>query len=295
LAGEFMIAESSPEGLTVGLVLLAALLHASWNALVKASGDPFVNIAIVTATGGLVAIPALFLFPVPGPETWPWLVLSAFVHYAYQLSLVRMYQLGDLSQVYPIARGLAPLGVGVLAAVGAGEGLAPLQLLGLVLASVAIMALSGLGSRGPSSRGAVGMALVTAALIGLYTFSDGRGVRSVEDPIFFIGWSFVLGSVPMVLTTILVRGRDGWAAVRASGLRAVGGGIMATIGYGIVLWAMSRTTMASVAALRESSVLFAALLGTRLLGEPFGRRRAIAALVLVVGLVLIQMTKAAPS
>lgn len=289
-----MIAESSPEVLTIGLVLLAALLHASWNALVKASGDPLINMAIVTGTGGIVAVPALLLFPVPGPETWPWLVLSAFVHYAYQLSLVRMYQLGDLSQVYPIARGLAPLGVGLLAAIGAGESLAPLQILGLGLASVAIMALSGLGSRGASSRSAVGMAVVTAGLIGLYTFSDGRGVRSVENPIFFIGWSFILGSVPMVLTTIMVRGRDGWAAVREGGLRAIGGGIMATIGYGIVLWAMSRTTMASVASLRESSVLFAALLGTRLLGEPFGRRRAIAALTLVVGLILIQSTKATP-
>jgi len=288
------MAESSPEGLTIGLVLLAALLHASWNALVKASGDPLINVAIVTGTGGIVAIPALFLFPFPGPETWPWLVLSAFVHYAYQLSLVRMYQLGDLSQVYPIARGLAPLGVGLLAAIGAGESLAPLQILGLSLASASIMALSGLGSRGPSSRSAVGMALLTAALIGLYTFSDGRGVRSVENPLFFIGWSFVLGSVPMVLTTILVRRSDGWAALRRGGLQAVGGGIMATIGYGIVLWAMSRMTMASVASLRESSVLFAALLGTRLLGEPFGRRRTIASFMLVVGLILIQLTKPGP-
>ena len=285
--------EGSPEGLTIGLVLLAALLHASWNALVKASGDPLINVAIVTATGGIVAIPAVVLFPFPGPETWPWLALSAVIHYAYQLSLVRMYQLGDLSQVYPIARGLAPLGVGLLAAIGAGESLAPLQILGLGLASASIMALSGLGSRGPSSRSAVGMALVTAGLIGLYTFSDGRGVRSVENPLFFIGWSFVLGSVPMVLTTILVRRRDGWSVVREGGLQAVGGGIMATVGYGIVLWAMSRTTMASVASLRESSVLFAALLGTRLLGEPFGRRRTIASFVLVAGLILIQLTKSA--
>ena len=98
----------------------------------------------------------------------------------------------------------------------------------------------------------------------------------------------------MVLTTVVVRRSDGWAVLRNGGLQAVGGGVMATLGYGIVLWAMSRTTMASVASLRESSVLFAALLGTRLLGEPFGRRRAIAALVLVVGLVLIQLTKSGP-
>lgn len=283
-----MMPAASSEALTIGLVLLAAILHATWNAMAKASGDPLVNIAIVTGTGGLIAMPALFLVPFPGPETWVWLAASAVIHYAYQLSLVRMYQLGDLSQVYPIARGLAPLGVGLLAAVGADERLAPLQILGLTFASLAIMAFSGLGSRRPSSQGAVGMAVLTAALIGLYTFSDGRGVRSVEQPLYFIGWSFFLGAVPMVLTTMLIRGRAGITVVRAGGGRALGGGLMATLGYGIVLWAMSRTTMAAVSSLRESSVLFAAILGTRYLGEPFGLRRVVAAVMLVVGLILVQ-------
>jgi drug/metabolite transporter (DMT)-like permease len=284
-----MLSEITADVSTISLVLLAALLHASWNALAKASDDALVNIAVVTGTGGLVSIPALVFFPLPGPDTWTWLGLSAFIHYAYQLALVRMYQLGDLSQVYPIARGLAPLGVGVLAAVGAGEVMTPTQLLGLLLATVSIIALSGFGSRRASSRRAVVVATFTAVLIGLYTFSDGRGVRSVEEPLSYIGWSFFLGSVPMVLTTIAVRGREGLVSLRAGGLHALGGGLMATLGYGIVLWAMSRATMASVASLRESSVLFAAILGTRFLGEPFGRRRVIAALTLVVGLVLIQV------
>jgi len=286
-----MIALDSGELLTISLVLLAAMLHASWNALVKASGDPLVNIAIVTATGGIAAIPILLYFPFPGPQTWQWLALSAFVHFAYQLSLVRMYQLGDLSQVYPIARGLAPLGVAVLAVIGADENLAPLQVGGLTIVSIAIIVLSRLGDRGSSSRKAVGMALLTAALIGLYTFSDARGVRSVDDPIRFIGWSFFLGSVPIVLTAIWIRGRSIWPDLRTSGLTALGGGMMATIGYAIVLWAMNRTTMASVASLRESSVLFAAILGTRLLGEPFGQRRVFAALALVFGLLLVQLAK----
>lgn len=287
-----MIGSAWPELLTIGLVLLAAILHASWNALAKASGDPLMNITIVTATGGLVSIPALLIFPFPGPATWPWLAASAVVHYVYQLSLVRMYQLGDLSQVYPIARGLAPLGVGLLAAIGAGERLSSLQLLGLALASIAIMSLAGVGARRTSSGGAIAMALVTAGLICLYTFSDGRGVRSVENPLQFIGWSFFLGSVPLVATTVALRGREGLSVVRSVGPHAFGGGVMATIAYGIVLWAMSRTTMASVASLRESSVLFAAILGTRFLGEPFGRRRVLAALALMVGLVLIQVAGA---
>jgi len=288
-----MIPEISAEALTIGLVLLAAVLHASWNALAKASNDPLVNVAVVTGVGGLIAFPTLFVFPFPSSETWRWLATSAVLHFVYQLSLVRMYQLGDLSQVYPIARGLAPLGVAALAALGAGEMLSPAQMVGLGLASIAIMSLSGLGSRGPSSRGAVGMAVVTAILIGLYTYCDGRGVRTVEQPQYFMGWSFFLGALPMTTTTMIVRGRSGLVSLRAGGVQAVLGGVMGTIGYMIVLWAMSRTTMASVASLRESSVLFAAIIGTRLLGEPFGGRRVVAALMLVIGLVLVQVAKAA--
>ena len=279
----------STDGLTIGLVLCSALLHASWNALTKASGDPLVNIAVVAGTGGLICLPAIALLPFPGPETWRWLAASALLHYVYQLSLVRAYQLGDLSQVYPIARGLAPLGVAMLAAVFAGESLSVGQIIGLALASAAIMSLAGFGSRGPSTRGAVAMAVVTAALIGTYTYSDARGVRSVAHPSEYFGWTFLLGGLPIVLTTVVVRGRDGLAALRRDGRRAVGGGVMATLGYAITLWAMSRAPMASIASLRESSVLFAALLGIRMLHEPFGRRRLISAALLVVGLVLVQL------
>ncbi len=281
--------ELSADGLTVALVLLSALLHASWNALAKASGDPLVNVAIVTGTGSLLTLPAVLLLPAPGPETWPWLAASGALHYGYQLSLVRAYRLGDLSQVYPIARGLAPLGVATLAAIWAAEALAPGQVVGLALASGAIMSLAGLRAAGPSTRGAVGMAIVTATWIGLYTFVDGSGVRSVGQPAIYMGWSFLLGSLPIVLTAVLVRGRSALPALRRNGPRALGGGVMATLGYVITLWAMSRTSMAVVASLRESSVLFAAILGTRMLGEPFGRRRQWAALLLVVGLVLVQI------
>jgi drug/metabolite transporter (DMT)-like permease len=279
----------SADGLTIGLVLLAALLHASWNALTKAGGDPLISVTIITATGGVCALPLMIWLPPPGPETLKWLVVSACIHYVYQLALVRMYQLGDLSQVYPIARGLAPLGVACLAAIGAGEYLEPLQLIGLALASVAIVSL-GIGRvSGQSTRRAVGMALLTAILIGSYTYTDARGVRSVSSAEYFIGWSFFLGSVPIVLTTLVVRRADGLAAFRRLGAQAIGGGLMATIGYAIALWALSRAPMASVASLRESSVLFAAILGTRLLGESFGRRRVVSALLLAVGLVLVQI------
>ena len=281
--------DASADGLTIGLVLLAALLHASWNALTKAGGDPLISVTIITATGGVCALPLLIWLPLPGPETWKWLLVSACIHYVYQLALVRTYQLGELSQVYPIARGLAPLGVACLAAIGAGEYLEPGQLVGLALASLAIISLGTGRVAGQSTKRAVGMAVLTAALIGSYTYTDARGVRSVASAENFIGWSFFLGSVPMVLTTIVRRRSGGLAAWRRLGPLPIGGGLMATVGYAIALWALARAPMASVASLRESSVLFAALLGTRVLGDSFGRRRVVSALVLVVGLILVQV------
>lgn len=280
---------ASADGLTIGLVLLAALLHASWNALTKAGGDPLISVTIITATGGVCALPLLIWLPLPGPETWKWLWVSASIHYVYQLALVRTYQLGELSQVYPIARGLAPLGVACLAAIGAGEYLEPGQLVGLALASLAIISLGTGRVAGQSTKHAVGMAVLTAVLIGSYTYTDARGVRSVASAENFIGWSFFLGSVPMVLTTIVRRRSGGLAAWRRLGPLAIGGGLMATLGYAIALWALARAPMASVASLRESSVLFAALLGTRVLGDSFGRRRVVSAVVLVVGLILVQV------
>lgn len=277
------------DGTTIALVLLAALLHASWNAVTRASGDPLVNIAVVTSVGGLAALPFLFVFPLPGPETARWLAFSALVHFAYQLGLARMYRLGELSQVYPIARGLAPLGVAALGAAFAGERLAAHQTAGLVVAAGAIVTFGRAGTRGAATRQAVATAVGVAVLIGLYTYSDGRGVRTVAAPEHYIAWSFFLGCVPFALFTARVRGRAALGALRRDGPHAIAGGVMATLGYGIALWAMARAPMALVAALRESSVLFAALIGVFFLGERFGRARIAAAAMLAAGLVAVQL------
>lgn len=281
--------EFAIDGFTLGLILFAALLHAIWNALAKASGDPLVNLAVVTTTGGVASIPIILMFPFPNSETWVWLSFSAVIHFVYQLGLARMYRLGELSQVYPIARGLAPLGVAVLGAGFAGETLALHQTVGLVLSGGAIVLLGRSGDGLVATRQAVTTAVGVALLVGLYTYSDGRGVRSVETPLHYISWSFLLGCVPFLLYTIAVRGRGGLIALRQDGLRAMGGGLMATVGYGIALWAMARTPMALVSSLRESSVLFAALIGAFVLGDGFGRSRVVAAALLVVGLILVQL------
>jgi drug/metabolite transporter (DMT)-like permease len=281
--------EAVADPVTIGLVLVAALLHASWNALTKASGDPLLTITVISATGGLCGLPLIVALPFPGRDVWPWLALSAVIHYVYQLALVRTYQLGDLSQVYPIARGLAPLGIACLAAVGTDEVLETGQIVGLALASGAIISLGSSRPAGVSTKRAVGMAVVTAGLIGSYTYSDARGVRLADHAAIYIGWSFLLACIPLVATTVALRRNAGLASLERVGVHAFGGGLMATLGYAIALWAMSRAPMAVIASLRESSVLFAAFLGSRMLGESFGRRRMASAVMLFVGLVLVQL------
>ncbi len=268
------------------LVVLAALLHATWNALTKAAGDPLLGMTVVSGAGAMVAAAAACFLPVPDPASWPFLALSTAVHVVYQLMLVRGYSLGDLSQVYPIARGLAPLGVAALAAATADEVPGAAQIAGLLLAACAIVVI---GRRGQgASRSAVSTAVLTAVLIAIYTTVDGLGVRRAGSPWSYAAWVLFLYAVPIVAITAWLRSGRIVAFLRAEGLRPAAGGVMAVTGYAIVLFAMSRGAMATVASLRESSVVFAALLGVRVLGEPFGTRRIVATVVLTLGLMLVQ-------
>ena len=277
------------DGSVLGLVLLAAVLHASWNALTKASRDPLLNMTVVSASGGLAAAAAIPFLPLPAAAAWPYLGVSIVLHFAYHLSLVRSYGLGDLSQVYPIARGLAPLGVAALAAALAEEVPAPRQVAGLLLASGAITSLGWIGRSQRSSTAAVTSALATAAFISGYTVVDGQGVRSAGNPLSYIAWLMFLDTFPILAFALARRRARLGAFLRAEGPRAACGGLMALLGYGIVLWATTRASMAPVAALRETSVVFAALLGARLLREPFGTRRLLASAALALGLALVQV------
>jgi drug/metabolite transporter (DMT)-like permease len=276
------------------LVLLAALLHASWNAITKAGRDPLLTLWIVTSTGGVLVAVGLFFVDFPPRAAWPYLAGSVAIHFVYQLFLVTAYRLGDLSQVYPIARGLSPCVVAALAAAIAGERLAPLQLAGLALVSLGIASLSVFASGAtptavPSSRGrAVAASLATGCLIGAYTFVDGQGVRLSRSPFDFIAWSFFLDALPITAVVWSTRRRALGRFFRTEATRAVGGGVMATLAYAIVLWALSQGGMAQVSALRETSVIIAAAIGTRLLREPFGARRVLAAAVVAAGVVLLQ-------
>jgi drug/metabolite transporter (DMT)-like permease len=272
------------------LVLLAAVMHAGWNAVTKSSSDRTLTFALVLGTSAGIGLVACCFVPPPAPEARIFLVASACFHALYQVFLLQAYRFGDLSHVYPIARGLAPVLVALLAALFASEVPDGAQALGLGVASASIASLA-LEPRtlGPGTTRSVIAALLTAAMIGTYTFLDGQGVRRAGDSFSYIAWAMWVTSVPFCVF-VLLRRRARLAAIlrSAEGLWGIAGGVTATVGYGIVVWAMSRGAMAGVAALRETGVVFAALIGTFLLREPFGARRIIAALGVALGVILLQ-------
>lgn len=278
--------------IVLSLVLAAALLHASWNALVKAGGDPFVRLAVVNAVGGLCAVPLLFLVGLPAPASWPYLFGSVVVHHAYYLALGYGYRFGDLSHVYPIARGIAPPLVAFAAWAFAGESVGLLGLLAILVISGGIVSLAFTDDGRLVAIRPLALGLTTGITIAAYTLFDGLGGRASGDVFGYIAWLFVIDAVPFsVIVAFRYRRRLG-PALAACWRPAAFGGVLSVIAYGLVIWAMSLTPMAAVSALRETSVIIAALIGTRLLREPFGTRRVLAASLVAAGVVLLQVSRA---
>ncbi len=273
-------------------VLLAALLHASWNALVKVGGDG-VQTFFLFKLGGLPFAGAVLLFTgMPDPAALPYVAASSLVLLAYGLCLGHAYQNADFSLVYPIARGVAPVGVGVLAVVFAGEVPKGTMLLGTVVVSAGIMALAYVRR----AERAVPSGLVSAVGVGLaiatYTLLDGIGARVSGRPVAYAALLNVASFVPVALVVLAWRHREAMGLVAKEWRNGLLGGTLMVLAYGIVIFAMTRAPIASVAALRETSVIIAAVIGTCLMGEPFGRQRVVAACVVTVGVVLIIVARA---
>jgi drug/metabolite transporter (DMT)-like permease len=268
-------------------VLVAAVLHAGWNALLKGGTDRLATVVLLDLTGLVLAALALPLVPAPAPAARALLVGSVLLHVGYELLLLRSYRLGDLSQVYPLARGSAPLLVAAFAGLVLGERLGPWQLAGLAGVCAGLLLLLEAGA-GPSGRGrAVRPALATGVLIAAYTVADGLGVRRAGTDLGYVAWLFLLHGLPIPLVALAVRGRGLGAGLRGQLGPGVAAGVLAVAAYGLVLWAQRRGALAVVAALRETSVLVAALIGSLVFGERFGRRRVLAAALLAAGIVVL--------
>jgi len=281
-----------------GPVLLAvlggALLHASWNALVKSSQDKALDNALLHVLAGLIALPALVLTGLPAPASWPWVLASALIHVGYHLALAGAYRHGDLGLTYPIMRGVAPLLVALASGSFLQESPTPLAWLGIGGIALGV-SLVGLAQPGAAlgHRTAVAFALANAVIIASYTLVDSRGVRLSGNPIAYVLLFFVLDALPYPLLLWLRRGAAGRAAIVAYSRRrwplALLGGAASLGSYGLALWAMTRAPVASVAALRETSVVFAAVLGVCLLGERFGARRLLGTGLLVAGVMALRL------
>ncbi len=274
----------------VALVLFSALLHASWNALLKGAADRTTQSAVLYGAMALVAAAGLTQVAAPAPASWPFLALSIVLHNLYFLTLLLAYREGDLSQVYPIARGSAPILVAVLSTSVAGEALGTGQWLAVALISGGVLSLA-IDRRLLSRRlvGPISYALMTAVLIGLYTFIDALGLRSADSVFGYIFWLLALsGGAFLILVAWMRRLRPRKIAIGTWG-RGVCAGGLATLSYGAFLWALSLGAMAPVAALREISVVFAAVIGALFLGEPFGRRRIAAAAAVAAGVVALNL------
>jgi drug/metabolite transporter (DMT)-like permease len=272
------------------LILLAAVLHACWNALIKASRDPLVELATLNLSAGAVSLPLLLVFGLPGLAAAPFLAGNVLCHSAYYTLLLNSYSAGGLSLVYPIARGVAPLLVAASSIALLGESLKGQALAGIALIAVSIASLAFAGGKGHFRPRAVLLALATGASIAAYTVVDGSGARAADDPLSYIACLFVLDA--FVLLPALYLRRRGIALERMHAHWKTGllSGILSVAAYGIAVWAMTRAPIALVAALRETSVVVAAALGAFLLGEPLGRHRVIASFGVAVGIALLRLS-----
>jgi len=266
-------------------VLGAALLHASWNGLVKAGEDKQLDTIAVGVGSGLVALLALPWLPLPMPQSWPWLAASALVHILYFLFLAGAYRWGELSYAYPVMRGGGPMIVALCGAAVFGEVLEPMHWTGIVFICAGILALAS----GAHDRRATYFAVANAVVIAAYTLIDAKGVRASGAALSYTLWFFALSGLAIGGLGCIRRGRELPGYYRRHWRRATLGGTLALCSYGIALWAMTQAPVALVAVLRETSVIFAAVIGAVFLGEKFTRRRLAATGAVLAGLVTLRL------
>ena len=270
-------------------VLAAALMHAGWNAVIRIGLDRFAAILLLALAQSGIAAVLLPVVPRPAPEAWPFIACAALLHTGYKLFLIRAYAHGELSQVYPLARGTAPLIVAGAGAAIFGERLGLQATLAVLAIGVGVVLIAGGQGPAPTPRRAVGYALGTAAFTAAYTITDAAGARIAGTATGFAMWMFAADGVAMAAYALATRG----AAVIATLRSALGPGLLAgalSLGsYWIVIWAFTQAPVAMVAALRETSVLFAMLIAAVGLRERVSPRRWAAALLIAAGVVAMRV------
>jgi drug/metabolite transporter (DMT)-like permease len=272
-------------------VLLAALLHASWNLLVKLDLDRFLALLLISCVMGVMGVAMLAVFPWPSVASAPYYITSGLLHVGYNMFLARSYRTGDLSQVYPIARGTAPLMTFIGAWALAGETVAGLGTLGILLLVGGIWLTARPGSQSIRLDGMTLLfALGTSGFIAAYTIVDGFGARVSGSASAYAGMLFLLDALFMIAVALVTRGPSAFAQVLPSWKSGVAGAILSAGAYWIVIWAMSLAPIAAVAALRETSILFVMLMSAFFLKERVTGLRLLGAVLIVLGAVALRMS-----
>jgi drug/metabolite transporter (DMT)-like permease len=269
-------------------VLAAAVTHAVWNAIAHGIKDQTLAFALIGVGGIAVGIPLVIVAAMPHADCWPYLLGSVAIHIFYNLLLMQCYRLGEFSQVYPLARGTSPLVVSILAAIFIHEHLDLPQIVGVLVVSAGLAVLVLAGRR--PGRAAFAAAVGTGLTIAAYTTVDGVGVRLSGSPVGYIGWLMVLESLCVPMFAVFRRRDVLLKQPKRILLAGLSAGALSVLAYGLVLWAQTRGALAPIAALRETSVIFGAIIGTLVFREPFGRTRIAATVLVATGIVLLNLS-----
>jgi drug/metabolite transporter (DMT)-like permease len=278
-------------GFVLFAVLFGALLHATWNALIKAQPDKFLAATLVAVGAGIIALPIMAILPAPPVAAWPYIAASSVIHVGYFALVAFAYRSADLGVAYPLTRGTAPPLTALLAFLLVGETLGLNQWLSIAAIAAGIVALSADALlRGGLTRNTAIAAFANAGVIVVYTLVDGLGARAADSGPVYVAWMLAGTALLLLVWMLAARGASFIRAFRKEWLFALGTGGLSLVSYAISLWAMTIAPIGLVAALRETSVLFGALIGTIFFGESFGPKRWLALGLIVAGIIVLRLS-----
>ena len=270
-------------------IILAAFLHAVWNAMVKNEDNKYLAVTAIVLGHVPASVFIILLTPIPSVESIPFIILSALLHIGYEWYLLSAYRFGDLTKVYPIARGTAPILITIVSLIFLGVALSNFEILGIFIISLGILSLSLQGAKGIKNRSAVIYALVTGFFIMGYSITDGYGARVSNSFLSYMGWSFILNATIFPIILKINNKSEIITKTFKEGKKIFFiGGTLSYIVYGIVIWGFTQAPIALITALRETSIIFALLIGTFFLKEKFTLLKVIATFVILFGVALLK-------
>ncbi len=272
------------------LVIFAAVLHAVWNGMVKSYKDKVISVSAIVFGHLPIALIVMLFLPLPTLESVPYIILSAIIHQGYQYNLISAYKAGDLTKVYPIARGTGPIVTSIISIFFLGILITKFQTLSIILICFGIIILGLFNEELLKNNKAVIYSLITGFFIGLYSLADGYGARISQSPLSFLGWSFILNAMifPFVLKYMGYSNVFSQVIKKAKLIFWVGGSISYIV-YGIVVWSFTKAPIPLVSALRESSIVFSILIGFFFLKERITFIKVISILTIFVGVVFLKL------